>query len=204
LSVGLLLVTASPISAQDASESGDRLQRRIQIRDQTGAEPERRDRRRREASEDRDASSPRSGREQRQRAESDDDRARRRGREFNAGTEDGRPEPQLVRPRDGRWPWRPPRAPSWRLGVYANNTNTGVRVTRVVPRSPAWQAGLETGDRIVTVDGYQVGYVNGRLYSLGEELDRQAGPRGQVTLLVQNRRNARLINVEVDLERRGW
>jgi membrane-associated protease RseP (regulator of RpoE activity) len=126
----------------------------------------------------------------------------RRERGTNEGTEDGRPEIQLVPPRDDPWRPGPPRESSWWLGVYAYNTSTGVRVTRVVPDSPAWDAGLESGDRIVTVDGYQVGYVNGRLYSLGEELDRSAGPRGGVTLLVQNRRNGRLVNVEADLERR--
>lgn len=92
--------------------------------------------------------------------------------------------------------------PRWRLGVYAYNTETGVVITRVVPGSPAWRVGFEPGDRIVSVDGYQVGFVGDRVYYLGEELQRRAGRRGDVLLLVQNVRNDRLLNIDVRLESR--
>jgi S1-C subfamily serine protease len=90
---------------------------------------------------------------------------------------------------------------TWRLGVYAVNTPTGVRVTRVLPGTPAWSIGLEHGDVIITVNGYQVGYVRGRLYPLGEELQRRAGSRGDVLLMVQDVRTDRLLNLDVTLER---
>ncbi len=116
-----------------------------------------------------------------------------------AGTEEGMPAVQpRVTPELDRF--RPSRR--WRLGVYAYNTSTGVVITGVVPRTPAQQAGLERGDVIVTVNGYQVGYVNDWVYYLGDELQRQAQDDGRVRLLVQNRRNARLINLDVRLSRR--
>ena len=74
-------------------------------------------------------------------------------------------------------------------------------MTDVIRDTPAWDAGLETGDTIVTVDGYQIGFVNNQLYSLGDELQRRADRYGRVTLLVQNRRNGRLVNVDVQLDR---
>jgi hypothetical protein len=95
------------------------------------------------------------------------------------------------------------RRPQWWLGIYATNTPTGVVVTRVVPGSPASRAGLEQNDRIVSVNGYQVGYVTQRFYPLGEELQRRAGPRGDVTLLVQNWRNNRLLNIDVRMQEEG-
>ncbi|MBW3598396.1 MAG: PDZ domain-containing protein [Planctomycetes bacterium] len=116
------------------------------------------------------------------------------------GTPEGMPKAQIA-PRDGDFRPRilPPR--SWLLGVHAYNTDHGVAITHVLPRSPAWEAGLERGDVIVAVDGFQVGYVNGRLYTLGQELQHRAGPRGEVLLLVQNVRNRRLVNLDVRLER---
>jgi S1-C subfamily serine protease len=93
----------------------------------------------------------------------------------------------------------PPRG-EWRLGVWAYNTDTGVVITRVVPGSAAERQGLERGDRIVAVGGYQVGYVGDLLYPLGYELQRQAGRRGKVLLLVQNVRNDELLSMEVQLD----
>ena len=114
------------------------------------------------------------------------------------GTPEGMPRTQIA-PRDGEFaPRILPRR--WQLGVHAYNTDNGVVITNVLPRSPAWEAGLERGDVIVTVDGFQVGYVGGRLYSLGDELQHRAGG-GRVLLLVQNTRNQRLVNVDARLER---
>ncbi|MFH5803892.1 PDZ domain-containing protein [Alienimonas sp. DA493] len=106
---------------------------------------------------------------------------------------DGRLEPQLV----------PPDRGDYALGVYAYNTSEGVAVTGVIPGSPAARVGLERGDRIITVDGFQVGYVRGRLYPLGREIRRRADRRGEVTLLVQNVRNRQLLNVDVRTGRGG-
>ena len=61
----------------------------------------------------------------------------------------------------------------------------------------AQRAGLEAGDTIVTVEGYQVGYVSGRLYDMSEELARRVDRQGRVTLLVRNHRDGRLVNVPV-------
>jgi C-terminal processing protease CtpA/Prc len=92
--------------------------------------------------------------------------------------------------------------PRRRLGVFAYNTETGVVVTRVLPGTPASYVGLERGDRIVSVAGQQVGFVDERVYYLGEELQRRADSGGRVLLLVQNVRNSRLLNIEVWLDSR--
>ena len=115
-------------------------------------------------------------------------------------TEEGMPAPRGGFAPDRTRGFAPSR---WRLGVYAYNTSTGVVISRVVPNSPAWNAGLERGDRIVTVSGYQVGYVNHVLYPLGEELQLRASRNGRVRLLLQNSRNRQLVNRDVSLERRG-
>ena len=57
---------------------------------------------------------------------------------------------------------------SWRLGVAIQNVDTGVVLTDVEAGMPAQQAGLETGDIIVNVGGFQVGYVKGALFDLGD------------------------------------
>ncbi len=103
-------------------------------------------------------------------------------------------QPRLVPPLP-----RPPR--QWYLGVRVAYRDTGAEITEVVPRSPASEAGLERRDLIVTVSGYQIGYVNGRLYPLDRELALRAGRGGLVHLLVQNRRNGTLTNIRVQLER---
>ena len=43
-----------------------------------------------------------------------------------------------------------------RLGIQAGKTKTGVRITAVEPKSPAAEAGLRVGDRIVSIDGHAV------------------------------------------------
>jgi S1-C subfamily serine protease len=108
-----------------------------------------------------------------------------------------RPEARDLQPR-----WIPPRGDG-KLGVWAYNTDTGVVITRVAPGSAAARSGLEQGDRIVSVGGYQVGYVGDLLYPLGFELRRHADRRGAVLLLVQNVRNSELVNLPVQLDRPG-
>jgi hypothetical protein len=115
------------------------------------------------------------------------------------GTEEGLPEAK-VESFDRGQRFRP--QPRWRLGVYAYNTETGVVITQVVPNSPAGRAGFEPGDRIVTVEGYQVGFVGDRVFYLGEELQLRADARGRVKILAQNVRNNQLLNLDVRLEDR--
>lgn len=89
----------------------------------------------------------------------------------------------------------PGQAPIHRLGILSRNTNTGVEILQVSPNSVAQRAGLEAGDVIVTVAGYQVGMVGERLFDIGDELARRVDRRGRVTLLVRNRRDGALYNV---------
>lgn len=93
---------------------------------------------------------------------------------------------------------RPPtNTGNWRLGVTVDNTTTGVVVKRVEQNSPASAAGLEPGDVIVAIAGYQVGYVGGRLFDVGEEFRRRVDSRGRVEMLVRDvrRNDLRIINV---------
>lgn len=88
----------------------------------------------------------------------------------------------------------------WRLGVTVSNTPTGVVINNVTPNSAGARAGFEVGDSIVTVGGYQVGMIDGRLYDMGEELRRRADASGIVSLLVQDHLSGRLETVRVQLD----
>ncbi|MGI9428206.1 MAG: YbaY family lipoprotein [Bythopirellula sp.] len=90
----------------------------------------------------------------------------------------------------------------WRLGIYPEDTDTGVKITEVVSGSAAQRAGLERNDRIIAVHGYQVGYVNGTLYDCGQEFERHADQQGWVRILVQNNRNGQLLNMPLQLDPR--
>lgn len=94
------------------------------------------------------------------------------------------------------------RPPRWRLGVYSQDTETGVQINRVVADTPASRAGLEANDVIVAVNGYQVGIVNGTHYDCGYEFESQADADGNVMLLVQDNRTKSLVNLPVHLESR--
>jgi PDZ domain len=89
------------------------------------------------------------------------------------------------------------------LGVQVRYLDTGARIVRVLPNTPAWRYGLEPGDVVVAIDGYQIGYVNHRLYDLQSELNARVRHTGWVRLLVQNVRNSQLLNVDVHLAGRG-
>jgi uncharacterized lipoprotein YbaY len=78
--------------------------------------------------------------------------------------------------------------PTYRLGVYVDSREWGQMVTQIQPGSPAARAGINIGDTIITVGGYQVGYLDGRLYDVGDELQRRVDPNGRVTMLVQRQR----------------
>jgi len=90
----------------------------------------------------------------------------------------------------------------WRLGIFPEDTDTGVRVAEVVRGSAAERAGLEVNDRIISVHGFQIGYVEGSLYDVGQELERRADNQGWVRLLVQNNRDGQLMNLPVQLDGR--
>ena len=123
--------------------------------------------------------------------------------ERQEGLEEGLPEAGMEpRIKEFAPRWIPPRG-DWKLGVWAYNTETGVVITRVARGSAAEREGLEPGDQIVNVGGYQVGYVDEMLYPLGYELQRQAGRRGEVLLLVQNVRGKELVNLRVQLDPGG-
>ncbi|EMI45526.1 PDZ domain-containing protein [Rhodopirellula sp. SWK7] len=89
----------------------------------------------------------------------------------------------------------------WYLGVYGHYTDTGHLLTQVYANTAAARAGLEPGDRIVSVNGQQVGYVFGRRYPIDMLLQRHASHDGWVRLLVQDRRTMRLVNRNVRLTR---
>ncbi|MCA9080201.1 MAG: YbaY family lipoprotein [Planctomycetaceae bacterium] len=115
-------------------------------------------------------------------------------------------DPRLSRDRiDTRIAPETPAGPTsrrWRLGVYSKDSDTGVRIVQVVPNSAASRARLEAEDVIVSVNGYQVGYVNGALYDCSTEFERRADKDGWVSLLVQNNRDRSLVNVPLQLESR--
>lgn len=92
---------------------------------------------------------------------------------------------------------------SWRLGVEVQNTETGVVVMGVYPNTAAQRQGIEVGDVLVAIGGYQVGYVGGQLYGISDEFTLHADRFGRVEILVQNRRDARLVNMVVGLDPRG-
>jgi uncharacterized lipoprotein YbaY len=88
---------------------------------------------------------------------------------------------------------------SWRLGVAIDNADTGVVLTDVERGTPADRAGLKRGDVIVNVGGYQVGYVNGGLFDLGDEIRRRVGQDGKVSFLVFDQTQRRLTNMPIVL-----
>lgn len=96
-----------------------------------------------------------------------------------------------------------PRDRHWLLGVRVQYLDTGARVTQVFRNTPAWHFGLEQRDVIVSIDGYQIGYVSRRFYEISTELNARAGRSGRVRLLVQNCRDDQLMNVDVQLARMG-
>jgi uncharacterized lipoprotein YbaY len=94
--------------------------------------------------------------------------------------------------------WNPQPNP-WRLGVEIQNLDTGVLVTDVDRDLPADRAGIEEDDIIVCVGGYQVGYVGGQLFDLGDEIRRRVDSNGRVDFLVLDHRRNRLINLPIEL-----
>ena len=114
-------------------------------------------------------------------------------------------DPRLATPLDPNFSQTPSTqtAQRWRLGIYPEDTETGVVVKEVVRGSAAERAGLEVNDRVVSVQGYQVGYVNGVVFDIGQEMERHADANGWVRILVQDNRNGRLMNLPVQLDGRN-
>lgn len=88
---------------------------------------------------------------------------------------------------------------SWRLGVAIENAETGVVLTDVERGMPAERAGMERGDVIVNVAGFQVGYLDGALYDLGDEIRKRVDQQGRVNFLVYDQRNRKLESHAVTL-----
>lgn len=110
------------------------------------------------------------------------------------------PQPGTTNPVDPNPPAS--QQPRWKLGVYSKDTSTGVQVIQVVQNGAAFRAGLEKDDTIISVNGFQVGYVNGTLYDCGTEFERLADKNGWVNLLVLDNRNRSLLNLPVQLDSR--
>ncbi len=108
----------------------------------------------------------------------------------------------LIQPQPGTPVVSQPLRNRWRLGVYSTDTDAGVKIVEVVPNSPAFRVGLEPNDTIVTVNGFQVGFVGSEHFDTGSEFDRLADDNGNVVLLVRNQRNGTLVNVPIQLESR--
>lgn len=88
----------------------------------------------------------------------------------------------------------------WLLGVSGQNRDTGVLVSSVSNNSAAARSRVEVGDLIVTVGGFQVGTVAGRVYDLAEEINRRADVNGLVTLTIQDHRSGQLASVPIQLD----
>lgn len=85
------------------------------------------------------------------------------------------------------------------FGAKGSNQPTGVVITGVAPGSPAQIAGVEVRDTVITVNGYQVGLVNGVTYDLEREVMSRADRGQSVTLLVKDWRTSNLTNLVVNL-----
>jgi putative lipoprotein len=92
--------------------------------------------------------------------------------------------------------------PRWKLGIEAEDLDTGVRIVEVYPGTAASRAGLEPGDVIVTVNGFQVGFVGRQLFDAGDEFQKRADSRGYVQLLIWDGRDGSLVNRIVHLDSR--
>ncbi|QDV43736.1 PDZ domain (Also known as DHR or GLGF) [Stieleria neptunia] len=89
----------------------------------------------------------------------------------------------------------------WYLGVYGSYSATGLLLTQVYPGTAAARVGLEVGDRIITVNGHQIGIGPHSNLRIDTALQRYASRSGWVRLLVKDKRTGRLINVDVKLTR---
>ena len=89
----------------------------------------------------------------------------------------------------------------WYLGVYGSYSANGLLLTQVYPGTAAARVGLEVGDRIIAVNGHQIGIGPRSTLRIDTALQRYANRFGWVRLLVKDKRTGRLINVDVKLSR---
>lgn len=98
-------------------------------------------------------------------------------------------------------PSRP--AARWRLGVDTQNAPKGLYIADIAHQSPAQQFGLETGDYLLDVMGYPVGFYENGYYPLGDALNQFVRPDGWVNLLVWNHRTNGEEAIWIRLQPRG-
>lgn len=92
---------------------------------------------------------------------------------------------------------------TYRLGVQVQNGDVGVALLRVDPNGAAGTAGLRDGDVIINVAGHQVGYVDGQLHDLGDEVSHHVDANGRVGMVVWRRATGQLARVIVDFSTAG-
>src|SRR5690606_27079146 len=78
-----------------------------------------------------------------------------------------------LRPPITTLPNQRPAQGEWQLGVHADDTRTGMRITQVIRGSAAARAGLEAGDKILTVGTERVGLIGNRSVPMRSVLRRQ-------------------------------
>ena len=86
----------------------------------------------------------------------------------------------------------------WILGVRSTSTATGCVITSVIESSAAKQAGLAVGDRILAVDGKQVGWIGRKRVPLHRAVD--SSPTRQLCLLVQRSGSGALQSLRLKLK----
>lgn len=109
------------------------------------------------------------------------------------------PQPNSEEPRTicGQHPLSP-NVRKWVLGVRARATGVGCLVTEVVAGSAAASVPLAIGDRILAIDGKQVGWIGPRCVSLYKLIDQS--PTRATRILVQKRVTGRLSLLSVQLK----
>ena len=98
--------------------------------------------------------------------------------------------PSVIKPTAPTWQ-------TWQLGAYLVNTANGVLIQQVVPGGIAANSGLKAGDVVVSVAGYQVGYVNGRAVDLVYEISRRVDAYSRVRLVVFDAFTRQLKNLDL-------
>jgi C-terminal processing protease CtpA/Prc len=86
----------------------------------------------------------------------------------------------------------------YRLGVHAEYIGRGALITSILKDSPAAKAGFDRCDRILRIDGFEVGCIDGVLFPIQSELRRAKG--GKVSIEYVQYRTGKTIVVEVVLK----
>ena len=108
--------------------------------------------------------------------------------------------PQIPMPATGTLVAPVSQRSDWSLGAYIRNLDVGVQISDLVAGGSAEKFGLERGDVIVAVGGYQVGYVGNRLYDATDEIRKRVDQStGKVVVLVLDSRDHDLKNITFDL-----